>query len=130
MPPGSNLEVSISVMREGKEKEIIPFEGTQIFFGRDKECDVSLPDASVSRHHAELRREGGTFTLIDTESRNGLRVNGVPRKQASILPGDTFEIGIYTFRLRAGQGSKLSSRLSLTVSQRKVGAIVLYLSDL
>ena len=113
MPPGSNLEVSISVMREGKEKEIIPFEGTQIFFGRDKECDVSLPDASVSRHHAELRREGGTFTLIDTESRNGLRVNGVPRKQASILPGDTFEIGIYTFRLRAGQGSKLSSRLSL-----------------
>lgn len=115
MPPGSDLTVSVAVIRDGRENEIIPFDAEILLFGRDPDCNVSLPDASVSRRHAELRRDGGTFTLIDSGSRNGLKVNGVPRKQATLIPGDSFEIGIYSFRFRAGQASKLVSRPSLQV---------------
>jgi pSer/pThr/pTyr-binding forkhead associated (FHA) protein len=118
MPPGSDLTVSVAVISNGKENEIIPFEAEMLLFGRDPECHVSLPDTSVSRRHAELRRDGGTFTLIDSGSRNGLKVNGVPRKQATLIPGDSFEIGIYSFRLKAGQGSKLASRPSLQVENQ------------
>src|SRR5438045_3783571 len=40
---------------------------------------VSILDASVSRRHAELAREGdGTWTLVDLGSSNGTRVNDQP----------------------------------------------------
>lgn len=44
--------------------------------GRDMACDLVLPDMTVSRSHAGLRREAGRWLLTDAGSTNGTRLNG------------------------------------------------------
>ncbi len=44
--------------------------------GRGVECDVSLVDAGVSRHHARLHENAGGWIIEDLSSRNGVWVNG------------------------------------------------------
>lgn len=53
----------------------VPEGETQI--GRASDLTVSLPDRSVSRMHARLRRQGNSLVLEDVGSRNGTSVNGV-----------------------------------------------------
>jgi FHA domain/Domain of unknown function (DUF1707) len=52
--------------------------GTQENFtiGRDAACDLVIPDMTVSRSHAGLRREAGRWLLSDAGSTNGTRLNG------------------------------------------------------
>ncbi|GII61963.1 peptide-binding protein [Sphaerisporangium krabiense] len=44
--------------------------------GRGSECDLVLTDLTVSRVHAELRRDTEDWMLIDLGSLNGTRLNG------------------------------------------------------
>lgn len=45
--------------------------------GRSSDLEVSLPDRSVSRLHALVRRDGDILILEDSGSRNGTTVNGI-----------------------------------------------------
>ena len=51
-------------------------DGGKVVLGRSKDCDVQVEDANVSRRHAELRREGSTWWLVDLDSTNGTELNG------------------------------------------------------
>jgi len=44
--------------------------------GRWDDNDVVISDRWVSRHHAEIRREGVRYVIHDLSSKNGLYVNG------------------------------------------------------
>jgi hypothetical protein len=44
--------------------------------GRDAACDLVLSDMTVSRTHADLRREADGWLLSDAGSTNGTRLNG------------------------------------------------------
>jgi FHA domain/DUF1707 SHOCT-like domain len=44
--------------------------------GRDTACDLVLADMTVSRTHAGLRLEAGSWLLSDAGSTNGTRLNG------------------------------------------------------
>jgi len=44
--------------------------------GRDAACDLVLSDMTVSRIHADLRREADGWLLSDSGSTNGTRLNG------------------------------------------------------
>ncbi|MDB5351101.1 MAG: rsbU 1 [Planctomycetota bacterium] len=47
----------------------------RITLGR-KDCQIIVADERVSKLHAEIRREGAGFVLVDLDSRNGTKVNG------------------------------------------------------
>jgi len=62
--------------------------------GRSREADVVLDDANVSRKHAEIRPSGGSWTVRDLGSTNGVKVNGRRIDGAqSLKPGDVIELG-------------------------------------
>ncbi|MGH3494959.1 MAG: glycogen accumulation regulator GarA [Sciscionella sp.] len=65
--------------------------------GRHPDSDIFLDDVTVSRRHAEFRREGGDFVVIDVGSLNGTYVNREPVDQAVLANGDEVQIG--KFRL-------------------------------
>jgi hypothetical protein len=67
--------------------------GERAVIGRSRECDVQIADPNVSRQHAELRREGGGFVIVDLGSTNGIEVNGRRVKRATLEPGDRISIG-------------------------------------
>jgi DNA-binding SARP family transcriptional activator len=72
----------------------------RVTIGRHPECDITLADPSVSRHHAEVRPVVGGYLLVDTSS-NGTRVGGEATVQRVLRDGDVIEVGgsTLTFRL-------------------------------
>ncbi len=66
--------------------------------GRNKRCDVVLPDPNVSRRHAEVRREGDEYVIIDLDSTNGVLLNGKEVKRARLADGGRLTLGTSDLR--------------------------------
>jgi hypothetical protein len=66
--------------------------------GRSRRCDVVLPDPNTSRQHAEVRREGEAYVIIDLDSTNGVLVNRRAVKRAVLQDGDRIELGATELR--------------------------------
>jgi adenylate cyclase len=81
---------------DGRER-FFPLEGDEIRLGRGSDNDVVLPDFSVSRRHASLKREAGGWFVHDLKSTNGVQVNGVTVKKAPLRATDKLKIGIFEF---------------------------------
>ena len=75
--------------------------GAAAVIGRSRDCDVVLSDPNVSRRHAELRRDGDGWKVVDLGSTNGVKVNGRRVSEARLQPGDTITLGVtdLTFEL-------------------------------
>lgn len=83
----------------------------RVVIGRGEECDISVNHASVSRVHCEIQALGdGRYEVVDRESANGLRVNGVDLRRSLIDARDSIELGDVVFKfIAAGQVYHLGS---------------------
>jgi len=72
-----------------------------LVIGRMPECDVALSDPNVSRRHAEVRRQGTGFVVVDLGSTNGTRVNGAQVKERLLNNGDEITVGATKIRFEA-----------------------------
>ena len=61
--------------------------------GRHPSSDIFLDDVTVSRRHAEFRRESGEMQVVDVGSLNGTYVNRQPVQSALLASGDEIHIG-------------------------------------
>jgi len=67
--------------------------------GRDNSSDVQFQEKTLSRQHARLERNNGTWAITDLCGSNGTFVNGVPvRNTAVIQDGDEICLGSLIFR--------------------------------
>jgi len=69
--------------------------------GRMPECDIALSDPNVSRKHAEVRRQGTGFVVVDLGSTNGTKVNGAGVKDRALANGDVITVGATKLRFEA-----------------------------
>lgn len=69
--------------------------------GRHPDCGVALTDVTVSRRHAEIRPDGGEFTLADSGSLNGTYVNRQPIDTITLSHGDEIAIGVFRLQFSA-----------------------------
>jgi hypothetical protein len=75
--------------------------------GRHPDSDIFLDDVTVSRRHAEFRREGSGYNVHDVGSLNGTYVNRERIEVAVLAGGDEVQIGKFrlvylTAAVRAG----------------------------
>ena len=63
--------------------------------GRSPDCDIFLDDVTVSRQHAVIRRNEGSFVIEDQGSLNGTFVNRRRIESAELADGDELQIGKY-----------------------------------
>ncbi len=69
--------------------------------GRSAAAQVCLEDASVSRRHAMLVREGDSVRVLDDRSLNGVWVNGERVRARELRDGDVLRIGRHELRFEA-----------------------------
>jgi len=73
--------------------------GPRHVIGRGEECDISINHPSVSRVHAEVQALGdGRYEVVDRESANGIRVNGVELPRGLLDARDMIELGDVVFK--------------------------------
>jgi pSer/pThr/pTyr-binding forkhead associated (FHA) protein len=65
--------------------------------GRHPQSDIFLNDITVSRRHAEVRRDGDGYLVADLGSLNGTYVNRARVDSSPLASGDELQIG--KFRL-------------------------------
>jgi Protein of unknown function (DUF3662)/FHA domain len=90
-PVELGVETEVAVLSwEGNREEI---EKPRAVVGRSKDADVQVSDPNVSRRHAELRREGSSYWLVDLDSTNGIEVRGKRVRRLKLEDGTRFTIG-------------------------------------
>ena len=70
--------------------------------GRHPDSHIFLDDITVSRRHAELRRDGGEYSLNDVGSLNGTYVNRERVEEAILHSGDEIQVGKFKLVFLAG----------------------------
>jgi len=69
--------------------------------GRNSDCTVPLADPRASRRHAEIRATADGFLVVDLDSMNGTKVNGVPVREHVLHDGDEIAVGATVMRFEA-----------------------------
>lgn len=109
------IEIPLEELGEGKGLIVIrdgPNAGTRFSVtrdlttcGRDPGSDIFLDDVTVSRKHAEFRREGAEFFIVDQGSLNGTYVNKARAEKAPLANGDEIQIGKFRLVFLTGSPS-------------------------
>ncbi len=73
------------------------FHTSEIRIGRGLENDLVLQDGNVSTHHAQITFRDGKFIIVDTESTNGVYVNGRMASTPIVVNGpNTIHIAVFS----------------------------------
>ncbi len=73
---------------------IVDISRAETSIGRAKTCDLVISDPSVSRFHAVLSKRTSGWTIFDTHSTAGVKINGKKIDKKAILhDGDTLLFG-------------------------------------
>ena len=73
-------------------KQIVPLNQEVVRLGRHLDNDVVLHEDSVSRFHAEIRHENGSYTLYDQQSTSGTFVNNQRVEHCVLNSGDVITL--------------------------------------
>ncbi len=95
--PGGAAVGSLS-LSDGRR---IPIGEEPVTIGRLPDCEIVLSDPNVSRRHAEVRRRGNDFIVVDLGSTNGTRVNGAGVRERQLTDGDEISLGSTRIRFEA-----------------------------
>lgn len=114
--PGSNRGPAAATLRvlSGPDvgREFSLPSGTS-YIGRDRDVDIRLTDPLTSKRHARIT-VGETVEIVDTNSANGLLMDGLPVTRATLNSSDTVALGdttVSVVSLGTGHSSAPSSPL-------------------
>ena len=89
-----NPESAMLIIHRGPNRgERFLLDSPDSSIGRSGDNDVVLDDVTVSRKHANIRRAGERFELIDLGSLNGTYVNNNSIARATLTSGDEIQFG-------------------------------------
>ncbi|MCM8533171.1 MAG: FHA domain-containing protein [Lentisphaeraceae bacterium] len=82
--------IILSEIMRGKSFEL----NKDIFtIGRTEDNDICIPDGTLSSKHAELRKEGDAYRVVDVGSTNGTRINGERIMESPLSSSDILQVG-------------------------------------
>jgi hypothetical protein len=81
------------------EPHEVELQGTFAVLGRDPSCDLVLNDVKCSRRHAVIEAGPEGLAIRDTDSANGIFVNGQKIERAKLHEGDLVRLGEIVLRV-------------------------------
>jgi hypothetical protein len=92
----------LALVEDGSVVKEFSLEGERMVIGRLEGSDVQIADPGASRRHAEVRRDGDEYVLVDLGSTNGTLVNEAPVSEHTLEVGDRITIGRTVLEFRRG----------------------------
>ncbi|SEL15960.1 adenylate cyclase [Stigmatella aurantiaca] len=80
-------------------ERVLPLPEGLTTIGRAEENSVYVPNASLSRRHAQLERQGEQIVLVDLKSKNGTFVDEARVERQVLRAGAAFRCGEVSFKL-------------------------------
>jgi predicted component of type VI protein secretion system len=106
----------------------LTFDAPRIVLGRGAQCEMRLPDASVSARHATIRAHQAGWVVVDEGSTNGTRLNGEKLSAQAPRPlrtGDLLLLGRVEVKVRIGAAvpttATATRELALALVARQLG---------
>ena len=100
MQKGRRREDPVVMLEDVYTHTKIPVLYWENSIGREKTCDITLPDPTISRDHAVLMRRENGWIITDTDSKAGTFLNHHQIEgDTEVLPGDTISVGSASFKL-------------------------------
>ena len=95
----SSLRIAILEVVSGHAPERLHFLKPKSYLvGRARSCDLKITEPSVSKTHARLTYERGSFYVEDQASLHGVFVNASKTQRAELTPGCQLQLGNVTLR--------------------------------
>ena len=114
--PGANRGPAAATLRVLSGPDVgreFPLPSGTSYIGRDRDVDIRLTDPLTSKRHARIT-VGETIEIVDTNSANGLLMDGLPVTRATLNSSDTVALGdttVSVVSLGTGHSSAPSSPL-------------------
>ena len=89
------------------DARVIPLLKSVVNIGRERYNDIVIADGYISRHHLQLRKRFGLYSLFDVNSRGGTRVNDKRVAEHRLQNGDVIAIGRTTLVYTDNNGQVL-----------------------
>lgn len=89
----SQYAISFETLNSPFKGFIFFLEKPESLIGRMEDCDVILPDASISSHHCKLLQDRNHIRVVDLGSTNGTRINGELINEGMLQVGDELQVG-------------------------------------
>lgn len=89
----------LQVIKGGTPGQLIELSGERTVFGRHPSSQVVLDNSAISRHHAQILENHGSYFLEDLRSRNGTQLNDVAvRGRIELHDSDEIKLCDYVFQ--------------------------------
>lgn len=99
LPEGSAMLVVLSGPARGS-RFLINSDSTTI--GRAPDSDIFLDDVTVSRRHAQIKKSGSGYLIVDCGSLNGTYVAGRIETEAALFDGAEINVGKFKLHFFIG----------------------------
>lgn len=80
------------LLLQGSDQEWT-LDGERAVIGRISGSEIEIQDPGASRRHAEIRRDGQDYLVVDLGSTNGTLLNDSPVSESTLEDGDRITIG-------------------------------------
>jgi len=89
--------------------------------GRDPAREIQIVDATVSRKHFLIRKEGDGHVIVELKAKNGVYINGQRCAQKLLADGDEIRVGntVLTYYL-ADQPDRTNALNQYRMGQREL----------
>jgi signal transduction histidine kinase len=110
---GGSLSVAVLEVVRGNVPEKIHFLRPRTYtVGRARHNDISLTEPSISKTHARILHENGTFVIEDGGSLHGVYVNSARVQRQALAPGAQIQLGNITLRFSPVSGEGATAQMS------------------
>jgi len=113
----SSYQITFEVLNAELSGIVFHLEKEVTLVGRKSDCDVVIPDSTVSSYHCNIVLESNCVRVIDLGSTNGTRINGVLISDSIIQVNDELWVGNVSLRM----SMQMQRRLALRADQKSPG---------
>ena len=93
----------VVLFEDGKPAKSFRLDKEPKKLGRGSSNDIQIEKKSISKSHLRFEYMMGMFIATDTQSTNGLVVNGKKVRRASLKDGDVLQLGDVVLRIDCGK---------------------------